>query len=394
MINHLKNCQKSTLIGQLPDIINSNNQAITNEFNWIFDSSLNRLTKSVYAPTGSVKSHFGEFTNLSCEYITVKNVESLKNSMQSSIDADIKKSFDDLKEYIEHVIDPSNASTIIDPSSWILNHNFLSNRFKDESLQELGYMHDGDSIICKFNDSEVISVSEKLIKICDDINTIHEDIKRIGGGGTTVDASILELENKVLDVSQRLNSTNQSVASLRATIQNVNRNIDLLNNRIIGLSHTYIEYNVDNISEYVSIKDKVAYILINPNIYTSIVPEVFGKLEATGIQAIVFNLKYSEDSHEYKFRFDVRSGFECFFIQYSNAPERYNVIPMLDTYDYNFLNNSRDVILEYIPDQNYGYRINNINGDPDVPFPAEVKKFIYEMRIIDHLVTHSRYLKK
>ena len=44
----------------------------------MFDSSLNRLTKSVYAPTGSVKAHFGEFVNLSCEYLTIKNEESIK----------------------------------------------------------------------------------------------------------------------------------------------------------------------------------------------------------------------------------------------------------------------------------------------------------------------------
>jgi len=65
----------------LPDIINSNNESIRNEFNWIFDSSLNRLTKSIYAPTGSVKAHFGEFVNLACEYVTVKNVDSLKTSI-------------------------------------------------------------------------------------------------------------------------------------------------------------------------------------------------------------------------------------------------------------------------------------------------------------------------
>ena len=58
----------------LPEVINHNNEAIESEFNWIYDSSTNRLTKSVYAPTGSVKAHFGEFVNLAAEYITVKNI--------------------------------------------------------------------------------------------------------------------------------------------------------------------------------------------------------------------------------------------------------------------------------------------------------------------------------
>ena len=66
MINYLKDIKKETLIGQLPDVINSNNDSIRKEFNWMFDSSLNRLTKSVYPPTGSVKAHFGEFVNLLC----------------------------------------------------------------------------------------------------------------------------------------------------------------------------------------------------------------------------------------------------------------------------------------------------------------------------------------
>ena len=47
MINYLKDIKKETLIGQLPDVINNNNDSIRKEFNWMFDSSLNRLTTSV-----------------------------------------------------------------------------------------------------------------------------------------------------------------------------------------------------------------------------------------------------------------------------------------------------------------------------------------------------------
>jgi hypothetical protein len=86
MINYLKDVSKSTPIGMLPDIINYNNKSIKSEVNNIYDSSLNRLTKSVYAPTGSVKSHFGEFVNLSAEYITIKNIDSLKNTIQTCVD--------------------------------------------------------------------------------------------------------------------------------------------------------------------------------------------------------------------------------------------------------------------------------------------------------------------
>ncbi len=81
MINTLKDLSGKMPISMLPDIINSNNESITEEFNNIYDSELNRLLKSVYTPTGEVKAHFGEFINLSAEYLTVKNPDSLKSAI-------------------------------------------------------------------------------------------------------------------------------------------------------------------------------------------------------------------------------------------------------------------------------------------------------------------------
>lgn len=131
MINYLKDCQKTTLIGQLPDIINSNNNSIRNEFNWIFDSSLNRLTKSVYAPTGSVKSHFGEFVNLSCEYITIKNLDSLFNKIISN--------------------------------SSLLDHNSLGNRFYNSLYNDLhNFSHDATSILYKRDGDNYITVYDAI----------------------------------------------------------------------------------------------------------------------------------------------------------------------------------------------------------------------------------------
>ena len=154
MINYLKDCQQTTLIGQLPDIINSNNESIKNEFNWIFDSSLNRLTKSVYAPTGSVKSHFGEFTNLACEYITIKNIDSLIDVMTI------------------------NSS---------LNHNLLTNRFYNSSFNDLqNFTHDASSIIYKIENNEYVTVNNQLDfndtsikKLINNINNIQSDVNNI-----------------------------------------------------------------------------------------------------------------------------------------------------------------------------------------------------------------------
>ena len=149
MINYLKDIKKETLIGQLPDVINNNNDSIRKEFNWMFDSSLNRLTKSVYAPTGSVKAHFGEFVNLSCEYLTIKNEESIKNSIQSTVNLVIADSFD-----------PSTKQ--------LTNHNILNHRFIDSQYEgATDYMHDAASIVYKKENDQYVSVKDVLDRITD-----------------------------------------------------------------------------------------------------------------------------------------------------------------------------------------------------------------------------------
>lgn len=144
MINYLKDIKKETLIGQLPDVINNNNDSIRKEFNWMFDSSLNRLTKSVYAPTGSVKAHFGEFVNLSCEYLTIKNEESIKNSIQSTVELVIADSFD-----------PSTKQ--------LTNHNILNHRFIDSQYEgATDYTHDAASIVYEKENDKYVTVKDVL----------------------------------------------------------------------------------------------------------------------------------------------------------------------------------------------------------------------------------------
>ena len=144
MINYLKDIKKETLIGQLPDVINNNNDSIRKEFNWMFDSSLNRLTKSVYAPTGSVKAHFGEFVNLSCEYLTIKNEESIKNSIQSTVNLVIADSFDhSTKQLTIHNI---------------LNHRFIDSQYEGAT----DYTHDAASIVYEKENDKYVTVKDVL----------------------------------------------------------------------------------------------------------------------------------------------------------------------------------------------------------------------------------------
>lgn len=191
MINYLKDIKKETLIGQLPDVINSNNESIRKEFNWIFDSSLNRLTKSVYAPTGSVKSHFGEFTNLACEYFTVKNVDSLKYSIQDSVESIINEtlnvsSMQTVMAALTNIanssfIDPSayDISALCDISTLIVNHNVLNNRFKDTNFiddDKQDFCHDAAAIVYKKENDKYITVKDTLDNIDTSVNALENNI--------------------------------------------------------------------------------------------------------------------------------------------------------------------------------------------------------------------------
>lgn len=180
MINYLKDIKKETLIGQLPDVINNNNDSIRKEFNWMFDSSLNRLTKSVYAPTGSVKAHFGEFVNLSCEYLTIKNEESIKNSIQSTVNLVIADSFD-----------PSTKQ--------LTNHNILNHRFIDSQYEgATDYTHDAASIVYEKEDGKYVTVKDVLEHNDVSINSLNNKI-------TTIAKDVTELNTNNILIPQRGN---------------------------------------------------------------------------------------------------------------------------------------------------------------------------------------------
>ena len=227
MINYLKDIKKETLIGQLPDIINSNNESIRNEFNWIFDSSLNRLTKSVYAPTGSVKSHFGEFVNLACEYFTVKNTDSIKASIQDSVESIINETLNVSSMQIvmaaltnianSSFIDPKqyDISALCDISTLIVNHNVLNNRLKDIDFiddDKHDFCHDAASIVYEKENGQYVTVKDVLdninnaslgevydiVKYCDSsIINIKNDIQNINSNIESIDSSIQDVYEKL-----------------------------------------------------------------------------------------------------------------------------------------------------------------------------------------------------
>lgn len=77
MIGKLREISKNTLFGVLPNVINTNNKIIEEEFDNIYDSEQNVLKKSVYVPNGNVTAHWGKFVNLQVRTITIEDTDSL-----------------------------------------------------------------------------------------------------------------------------------------------------------------------------------------------------------------------------------------------------------------------------------------------------------------------------
>ena len=218
MINYLKDIKKETLIGQLPDIVNSNNESIRKEFDWYFDSSLNRLKRSVYAPTGSVKAHFGEFVNLSCEYLTIKNEESIKNSIQSAVKLVISDSFD-----------PSTKQ--------LTDHNILNNRFVDSQYEgTTEYVHDAASIVYEKENEQYVTIKDKLDNINATLNEAYDAVKRNN-------SSIINIENDIQNINSNIENIDSSIQGVYeitkqydASIINIETDIQELNSAINTLS--------------------------------------------------------------------------------------------------------------------------------------------------------------
>lgn len=223
MIHYLQNCQSSTPIGMLPNIINHNNQAIQQEFNWIFDTSLNRLTKSVYAPTGSVKSHFGEFVNLSVEYITIKNIDSVKATLDQAV--------------TEILIDKGES------------HNILKDRFtqSDELIfVDTKYCHDAGVIAYDANRSvkTIISAqSEKILINSADIQNVSSKVSSVSGNIYLHDIEINKINSKLRGYDTSLLNIENNIVSANNTINNVSTEVSTIDGRVTAVEELTTNHN-------------------------------------------------------------------------------------------------------------------------------------------------------
>lgn len=223
MIHYLQNCQSSTPIGMLPNIINHNNQAIQQEFNWIFDTSLNRLTKSVYAPTGSVKSHFGEFVNLSVEYITIKNIDSVKATLDQAV--------------TEILIDKGES------------HNILKDRFTpvdEQSFIDTQYCHDAGVIAYDINRSvkAVISAqSEKILTNITDIQNVSSKVSSVSGNIYLHDIEINKINSKLRGYDASLLNIENNITSTNNTISDVSTEVSNIDERVTSVEELTANHN-------------------------------------------------------------------------------------------------------------------------------------------------------
>ena len=367
MINYLKDIKKETLIGQLPDVINSNNESIRKEFNWIFDSSLNRLTKSVYAPTGSVKAHFGEFTNLACEYFTVKNVDSLKYSIQDSVESVINETLNVSSMQIvmaaltnianSSFIDPEqyDISALCDISTLIVNHNVLNNRFKDADFiddDKQDFCHDAAAIVYQKENDKYITVKNAL----DNIGSFDVSIQKVYDLAEKCDASInafandidycIENVNQCVETFQLINTSvnnlNNQVNNVNASVNHINTSINRLNNQISTIDENVKNINTNNIIQ--GSNDIILYKNQNTILFEPIYDD--NRIN------IIFNDDYE---HEYNFKFILGENVELVYLAMN---EWFNIF----NGDTLFVNNDNDNI-KIIYDIDYNTFVLTREGD-------------------------------
>lgn len=302
MINYLKDVSKSTPIGMLPDVINFNNDSIESEFNNIYNSSLNRLTKSVYAPTGSIKAHFGEFVNLSAEYITVKNVDSLKNTIQNCVD--------------EIIIE--NAS----------EHSALKGRFTNSDIEDEATEYSSQTQQAITHDAATIYVqrsaaggysAETLSDTISDIDTTIQDLStRVLDNNTDINNRADNLNSSIIDLSNNIDNTYafiedisvklaDDINALKEHIDEAHVEVEDISARATNVSNylVTIDSSISNISTYtLQLADEIAALDVSSvKSYYQAGQNISVVKDELGLQANINALGYTYDDNN-NFIFD------------------------------------------------------------------------------------------
>lgn len=193
-------CDQKTLIKDIPNIINNNNEITLSLFKNIFEfgdgKNSQQYIKVPLITKGIVKGGSGQFFNLYANRISLSN-ESISNDFLNII----------------------------------TNHNLSKNRFKnsyEESIMN-NYTHDVDSIIYNNNSlkTELDNLVAKVDKIYKEsnydasINDIYNKINQL-------DAKIEEIKDTLLIITNNLNINNSYNDTQNISTTNIDENEELL----------------------------------------------------------------------------------------------------------------------------------------------------------------------
>ena len=169
----------NSLIGDLPSVINFNNNVAKKEFEYLFDSSSNVLTKSLVAEDGRVKTHWGDFINLKCQDLVIDGTIS-GNAITELIEGGLQTSISHKNLKNRFSWDPNNYPT-------------------DSSLGT--YSHDTQMIVTDFSNTEknigqysftnraTVSLREEIDAIEDILNDVIKNISVKENEGTLYEDS-------------------------------------------------------------------------------------------------------------------------------------------------------------------------------------------------------------
>lgn len=219
MLNYLQDIKGSTPIPMLPSVINHNNKAVADEFAWLYDSEHDRLIRSLYSPEGSVKAHFGEFVNLSAEYITVKNTDSLLGTMKQALST--------------------------------LPHNDLDLCWSSDEAKK-SYTKDTDTVLC--HDSSVIAYGNESVYQA--LSRIDETVRTVQNNFGVYVASMNKSANDSNPLASKSTSTQYSPKYIGATDTALKKAIPVPYHRtdISQAKMLYMYYTIANLQ--VDITDK------------------------------------------------------------------------------------------------------------------------------------------
>lgn len=212
----------NSLIGDLPGVINFNNNVAKKEFEYMFDSSSNVLTRSLVAEDGRVKAHWGDFINLKCQDMVIDGTIS-GNAITELIEGGLQTNISHRNLKNRFSWDPNNYPT-------------------DSSLGT--YSHDTEMIVTDFSNKEknvgqysftnraTVPLREELDAVEDIVNDLIKNISvKESEGVLYTDTDVMTDEEFERDgislggqldlILEKLSTIEKRVAILENNINNI-----------------------------------------------------------------------------------------------------------------------------------------------------------------------------